>query len=130
MTPIPDGYHTVTPYLVVSDPAALIDFVVQAFGASERTRMAGPDGSIMHAEVIIGDSVIMLGGTSDKVGVFPGVIHLYLDDVDAYYRRALEAGATPLRAPADQAYGDRSAGVNDEWANQWWIAAPIAPPAG
>ena len=130
MPPIPNGYHTITPYLVVTEPAALIDFIVQAFGGRERMRMAGPDGRITHAEVTIGDSVLMLGGASDAVAVFPGMIHLYLDDVDAFYRRAIEAGATSLREPADQAYGDRSAGVTDKWANQWWIAAPIASPAG
>ena len=120
--PIPEGYHTVTPYLVVPSAAKLIDFMKLAFGADEIQRHAQPDGTILHAEVRIGDSVIMLGDASVKFKPMPTMIHLYVDDTDATYRRALQAGASSVREPADQFYGDRSAGVKDNFGNQWWIA--------
>jgi uncharacterized glyoxalase superfamily protein PhnB len=119
---IPEGYHTVTPYLVVPDVACLIDFLVQAFGAKETHRMSRPDGSIGHAEVKIGDSAVMMGQSNDQWKPMPGSIYLYVDDTDATYRRALEAGATSLMEPADQFYGDRNAGVQDPTGNMWWIA--------
>jgi uncharacterized glyoxalase superfamily protein PhnB len=122
--PIPKGYHTVTPYLVVEGTAKLIDFVKQAFGAKETFRSTRPDGAIMHAEVKIGDSVIMMGDAQEGKQM-PGMIHLYVEDADATYRRALEAGATSLREPADQFYGDRSAGVKDPLGNHWWVATHI-----
>lgn len=126
MSDVPEGYHTVTPYLVVKGVPRLIDFVERAFGARERQRMLRPDGSISHAEVELGDSVIMLGEAQSEAGTMPGMIHLYLGDVDGAYRRALDTGATSLREPADQPYGDRMAGVKDDFGNQWWIAKPIA----
>jgi len=123
--PIPDGYHTVTPYLVVSDVAGLIDFLEQVFGASETERMERPDGSIMHAEVRIGDSVVMMGEASDEFAPMPGMLHIYLEDVDDAYGRALAAGATSLREPTDEFYGDRAAGVQDAFGNQWWMATHV-----
>jgi len=123
--PIPEGYHTVTPYLVVEGAAKLIDFVKAALGAEERMRMAQPDGTIMHAEVAIGDSVIMLADAGGENQPMPAMIHLYVEDADAAYQRALQAGAISLREPADQFYGDRSAGVRDAFGNQWWLATHI-----
>jgi len=124
--PIPDGYHTVTPYLVVQGAAKVIDFMREAFEAEETFRMAQPDGTIGHAEVRIGDSVVMLGDASGAENPpMPGMIHLYVNDADAVYERALRAGATSLREPADQFYGDRSAGVKDVAGNHWWIATHI-----
>jgi PhnB protein len=123
--PIPDGYHTVTPYLTITGVAAIMDFVKEAFGATERGRMMRPDGTVMHAEVLIGDSVIMLGEASGEWQPMPASLHLYLPDVDAVYERALQAGATSLRPPADQFYGDRSAGVRDTAGNSWWIATRV-----
>jgi len=124
--PIPDGYHTVTPYLVLEGAAKFIDFAKQAFGAEETFRMAGPDGKIGHAELKIGDSMIMLGDAPGaQSGPMPGMLHLYVPDADASYKRALQAGATSLREPADQFYGDRSAGVKDAFGNQWWLATHI-----
>jgi PhnB protein len=120
--PIPDGYHTVTPYLVVKGAAELIEFMKHAFGAEEIMRHATPEGGIMHAEVQIGDSRIMLGEACGEFRPMPAMIHLYVNDADAVYRAALGAGGTSLREPADQFYGDRSAGVKDAWGNQWWIA--------
>jgi PhnB protein len=120
--PKPDGYHSVTPYLVVPGVAKLIDFLKQAFDATEIERMAKPDGSIMHAEVRIGDSVVMMGEAGGKFQPMPAMVYLYVDDTDASYRRALQAGATSVMEPADQFYGDRNAGVRDPSGNMWWIA--------
>ena len=120
---IPEGYHSVTPYLGVKGVARLIEFLKQAFGAQEVFRpMTRPDGTIMHAEMKIGDSIVMMGEPMGQFGPMPGSIHLYVEDVDATYRRALEAGATSLMEPADQFYGDRQGGVADPVGNHWWIA--------
>lgn len=123
--PIPDGYHSVTPYLIVQGASGLIDFMKQAFDAEESVRMERPDGTIMHAEVRIGDSVVMLSDAGGESTPMPGMLHLYVNDADATYRRALTAGATSLQEPEDQFYGDRSAGVKDQFGNQWWIATHI-----
>ena len=120
--PIPDGYHTVTPYLVVRDVPRLMEFLRQAFGATELIRAPRPDGSIMHAEVAIGDSRVMMGEPPASSPPMPGCVHLYVVDTDALYHLALQAGATSLREPTDQFYGDRMAGVQDPVGNQWWIA--------
>ena len=121
--PIPDGFHTVTPYLVVQGVATLLDFLQQAFDAHVLFNpMMRPDGGIGHAEVKIGDSIIMMGEPMGDMQPMPGSIYLYVQDTDAVYQRALQAGATSLHAPADQFYGDRSAGVKDPVGNQWWIA--------
>ena len=120
---IPDGYHSVTPYLVVQKAGTLLDFLKQAFDAQELfPPMTRPDGTIMHAEVRIGDSVVMLGEPGDEVTPMPGSIYLYVNNTDAVYTRALQAGATSLMEPADQFYGDRNAGVQDPVGNRWWIA--------
>jgi PhnB protein len=123
--PIPDGYHTVTPYLIVDDADGVISFLREAFGAEELMRMNMPDGSVMHAELQLGDSKLMLGGASERWPAHPSVLHLYLEDVDAAYHRALAAGATSVMEPADQFYGDRQAGVRDLAGNQWWIATHV-----
>jgi uncharacterized glyoxalase superfamily protein PhnB len=123
VNPIPDGFHTVTPYLVVEGAAQFIDFLKQAFEASVEIHMALPDGSIMHAEARIGDSVIMVGqAMGDEHPPRPGTIYLYVDDADATYQRALRAGATSTEEPADQFWGDRMGGVKDPSGTQWWIA--------
>jgi PhnB protein len=120
---IPDGFHTVTPYLVVHGVATLLDFLQRAFDAQPLlSPMVRADGSIGHAEVKIGDSVVMMGEPMGDMRPMPGSIYLYVNDTDAVYRRALQAGATSLMEPADQFYGDRSAGVQDVVGNQWWIA--------
>ncbi len=128
--PIPEGYHSVTPYLVVQGAAQLIDFLKQAFDAKESERMAQPDGTIAHAEVRIGDSVVMLAdvpGTdaAAHTGPMPAMIHLYVPDADAAYKRALSAGADSLEEPSDQFYGDRRAGVRDRFGNMWYIATHV-----
>jgi PhnB protein len=122
---VPEGYHTVTPYLVVNNVAELIEFLKRTFGAEERELLSKPDGGIMHAEVMIGDSVVMMGEPSDESEVIPALLYLYVDDCDAVYERALEAGATSLREPEDQFYGDRSAAVDDAFGNHWWLATHV-----
>jgi PhnB protein len=123
--PIPDGYHTVTPYLIVEGAAALIDFVKAAFGAEEIFRMPGKDGTVGHAEVRIGDSMIMLADAQAEHPARPTMLALYVKDVDATYQRAIAAGATSIREPADQFYGDRSGGVQDASGMHWWISTHI-----
>jgi PhnB protein len=125
VTPIPKGYHTVTPYLVVQGVPKLIDFLKQAFDAQEIMRMPRPDGTIMHAEVRVGDSAVMMGEARGEFKPMPGSLYLYVDDTDATYQRALQAGATSLMEPANQFYGDRHAGVADPVGNHWWIATHI-----
>ena len=120
--PIPDGYHSVTPYLSVPGVGKLLDFLQQAFEAQELHRMPRPNGTIMHAEVRIGDSRVMMGEPMGDAQPMFGSLYLYVHDVDAVYKRALQAGATSTSEPADQFYGDRSAGIKDPVGNQWWIA--------
>ncbi len=119
--PVPEGYQTVTPYLTVKGATQLIDFLKRAFGAEETFRMG--DDRVAHAEVRIGDSMLMLGDAPEEP--MPAMIHLYLPDVDAVYQRALKAGATSIREPENMFYGDRSAGVKDAFGNQWWIATHV-----
>ena len=122
--PIPKGFGTVTPFLTVTDAAKLIDFLQQSFAAQVHFRMDAPNGSVRHAEVKIGDSMLMIGQVAAGQEM-RSMLHLYVPDTDALYRSALAAGATSIREPADQFYGDRSAGVRDLWGNQWWIATHI-----
>jgi len=120
--PIPDGYHSVTPILMVDRAAQLIDLLKQALGAKEKERFTNPTGKIAHAEVTIGDSVVQL---SDAMGEWEPIqvpLLVYVPDADAAYERALKAGATSVREPMDAFYGDRTAGVKDAFGNTWWIA--------
>jgi PhnB protein len=120
--PIPKGYRTITPYIVVQQAAELIDFVKGAFAGEETFRSIGPAGGI-HCEVQVGDSKMMIGGGGQWKGTpMPTSIHLYVKDADAVYRRALAAGATSLHEPVDQFYGDREASVRDVGGNHWYIA--------
>ena len=119
--PIPDGYHSLTPYLVVQGAAKLIDFVKRAYGAAETLRMPGPGGMIMHAEVKIGDSILMVTDAAREASM-PGSIYLYASDVDAAYKNALQAGASSLMEPTNMFWGDRFARVKDPFGNIWSIA--------
>ena len=123
--PIPQGYHSVTPYLAVQGVPKLMTFLKHAFDAEERERMTAPDGRVSHAEMKIGDSIVMMGEPTGDSKSMPGMIYLYLEDTDAAYKRALDAGATSLRAPSDMFYGDRNAAVTDPVGNQWWIATRV-----
>jgi PhnB protein len=123
--PIPEGFRTVTPYLLVNGVAPLIDFLKAALGAVEVHRMAAPDGAVMHAEIRIGDSMVMLGDPKGRHAPMPACIHLYVPDADALYRQAIAAGGKSLIEPKDQFYGDRMAGITDPAGNQWWMATHI-----
>lgn len=119
----PPGLHSIIPYLVVPGTALeLVEFLTRAFGGVERFRSAKPDGKIMHAEVQIGDSMIELGDATGPWGPLQFSLHLYVEDADEVYHRAIAAGARSLYAPMDQPYGDREAGVEDPFGNQWFIA--------
>ena len=119
---IPAGMRSVNPYLIVSGASKLIDFMRQAFDAEEIMRAPTPDGSLMHAEVRIGDSVVELGDAGDRFPAMAAALHLYVPDADAVYARAMEAGATSLFEPSDREYGDREAGIKDPGGNHWYIA--------
>lgn len=123
--PIPIGFHTTNVYLIVNDAAKQIAFLEAAFAAKELHRSTLPDGNIIHAEVTIGDSTIMLGQASQQYPPRPSTTYLYVDDVDGTFHRALEAGGKSLVEPKDQFYGDRSGGVEDPSGNYWWIATHI-----
>lgn len=123
--PIPDGYHTITPYLLVENLIDYLDFLVKAFGATNVMATKMPNGTITHADLVIGDSHLMLGKANDDWKPNPTMLYLYVPDTDATYQQALQAGATSLMEPADQHYGDRNAGVIDFSGNQWWIATHV-----
>jgi PhnB protein len=121
--PIADGYHSITPYLVVPNAPKTIAFLKQAFGATTLFEpMKRPDGSIGHAELKIGDSPLMLSEASEQCPATQAMIHLYVPDVDATYKKALAASATSVMEVADQFYGDRSGGVKDPAGNSWYVA--------
>jgi uncharacterized glyoxalase superfamily protein PhnB len=128
--PIPEGYHTLTPYLVVRDAARAIDFYKRAFGATEKERMVGPDGKVMHAELRIGNSVFMLSdefpGTKcqspQALGGTSGGLFIYVEDVDSAFRRAVDAGAAVEMPVADMFWGDRYGKLADPFGHQWSLA--------
>ena len=121
----PQTYRTVTPYLLVAKAEAELTFLKAAFGADERGVSRGEDGSIRHAEMTIGDSLVMMGQASDQWRPRDGAFYLWVDDVDDTYRRALAAGASSESEPEDKPYGHRNAGVIDPNGLTWWIAAPV-----
>ena len=131
--PIPDGYHSVQAYLIQRNCAAAIDFYKTALGAKERLRMQGPDETIGHAELEIGDSCVMMADENPKIGAFsaehyggsPVGLMIYVEDCDAVYKSAIAAGAKSEREPADQFYGDRMSGVIDPFGFRWYIATHI-----
>lgn len=131
--PIPEGYRTLTPYIAVDDAAKAIEFYERAFGAKERSRMPGPDGKIAHAEVVIGDSVVMLSDPFPQATVKPpsqvggttAGLFMYVQDVDAAYRRAVEAGATETMPPENMFWGDRFGTVTDPFGHAWQIATHV-----
>jgi PhnB protein len=133
VNPIPEGYPRVMPYLHVSGGAEAIDFYTKVLGASERMRMPGPDGKIGHAELELGDSIIMLADEAEEVGALaprtvggtPVTIHTYVEDVDTTFRAALDAGATSVRDPEDQFYGDRNGTFEDPFGHRWSIATHV-----
>ena len=122
VNPVPEGHHTITPYILVEDPAKFLDFVVDAFSAEVTERVELPDGSVMHGQFKIGDSMVMTGAARDEWPALPTFLHLYVPDADALYTQAMKAGAESLQDPKDEFYGDRTSGVKDPFGNLWWIA--------
>jgi len=123
--PIPAGYHTITPFLIVNNGVRMIDFLQRAFGAVIRDRVDAPDGSLAHAELKIGNSMIMMGQGGGEWQPLPCMLYLYVPDCDAVFRSAVEAGGTPLQEPSTQFYGDRNARIKDPSGNQWCIATHV-----
>ncbi|MEA2474192.1 MAG: PhnB protein [Thermoleophilaceae bacterium] len=131
--PIPDGYPQVTPYLIVDGADAAIRFYSEAFGATERMRMGGPDGKVGHAELDIGDGLVMLADEHPEsnaqgprtIGGTPVLISLYVEDVDAVFKAALDAGATEKRPLENQFYGDRTAAIEDPFGHHWHLATHV-----
>lgn len=123
--PIPEGYRSVTPYLTVEGVARLLDFLKAAFGAKVTVEMPSPDGKVMHAEVKIGDSMVMMGEAGGDHKPMPGSIYLYVPDTDATYKKAIAAGGKSIAEPTDQFYGDRNATVKDPSGNLWYIATHV-----
>jgi PhnB protein len=125
MASIPEGYSTVTPWVISPDTARLIDFTRDAFGAEELARLPGADGGIGHAEVRIGDSVVMMFDSRPGWPVTPAFLRLYVADADATYKRALAAGATRVTEVTELFFGDRVGRVRDPLGNIWWIQAHV-----
>ncbi len=128
--PIPDGHRTVTPYLAIKNAAKALEFYKRAFGAVESYTLMMPDGRVGHAEIRLGDSLIMLsdefpeygGKAPESLGGSPVSLHLYVEDVDAFVKRALDAGAKERKPVMDQFYGDRSGQLEDPFGHLWWVA--------
>jgi PhnB protein len=128
--PIPDGHRTVTPYLAIKNAAKALDFYKRAFGAVESYKLTMPDGRVGHAEIRLGDSLIMLadefpeygGKAPDTLGGSPVSLHLYVEDVDAFVKKAVAAGAKESKPVVDQFYGDRSGQLEDPFGHLWWVA--------
>lgn len=137
--PIPDGYHTVTPYLIMKNAANALEFYKKAFGATELFRMPGPDGRVMHAEIQVGDSRIMLADecpemnarSPQSLGGSPVSLLLYVQNVDSFFNQAVSAGAKVDRPIKDQFYGDRSGSLSDPFGHAWHVATHVedVPPA-
>jgi PhnB protein len=131
--PIPEGYHNVTPYLFVRSAASAIDFYKNVFAATEIVRMAGANGKIMHAEVKIGDSIVMLADENPQTGVmspqtiggFSVGLHVYVENVDAVIQKAVDSGAKLLRPIKNQFYGDRSGSLLDPFGHMWSVATHV-----
>lgn len=126
INPVPEGRPGISPYLIVPDGERILAFLQEAFGAEVLEQHHEPDGRLTHAEVRIGDSVVMIGQSTAEWTGFKAMIHVYVPDVDAVVTRALAAGGRSVREVATQDYGDRTGGVEDPAGNQWWIASRVA----
>ena len=123
----PEGYSTVTPYIIVAEADRFIEFVKSCFDAEELERNTRPDGSIQHAACRIGDAIIEIGGgTNQDFPPMRNALHVFVKDADEVYNRALRAGARSLYEPQDHDYGERSGGVEDPFGNHWYIATNIS----
>ncbi len=132
---IPEGYSFVQPYLIFVSAREAMDYYAKIFGAKEKLCMKSPEGRVVHAEITIGDSVVMLADENPEMNAYgpahyggsPVSLMVYVEDCDETYAEALGAGATSLRVPTDQPYGDRMAGILDPFGYKWWVAQSIAP---
>ncbi len=128
--PIPEGFHSITPHIVCKNAGKALEFYIKAFGAKEHFKMPGPDGSIMHAEFQVGDSIVMMAEempamqakSPTTLGGSPVTLHIYCDDTDAMYKQAVAAGANGVMEPSDAFWGDRYARVDDPFGHSWAIA--------
>lgn len=123
--PIPEGYHTVTPYILADGAAALIDFLARALGAVEVSRSSSAAGAVLNAELRIGDSMVMIADARAEWPPTAVMLYVYVENVDRAYERAIAAGGVSLMAPTDQFYGDRNAAVVDPAGNSWWLATHV-----
>ena len=119
---VPEGYRSLSPYLLVEDAEGLLAFVSTVFGTEVRRRMTGEAGGL-HAEIELGDSVLMVGAGGGMS--FPAMLHVYVEDSDTVYERALAAGATSVAEPHDASFGDHRSAFEDAWGNQWWVATRV-----
>ncbi len=122
---IPDGYHTVTPAIIVDGAADVISFAEEVLNAKVATKMENPDGTIGHAEVKIGDSIVFVANPMMGSAPAPGWLYVYVDDVNSVYRKAMAAGAKSVEEPSDKFYGDRTAAFTDRAGNHWGIATHV-----
>src|SRR5229473_2763664 len=122
---LPEGYHSVNSFLIVEGAPKLIQFLKQTFDAKVEESVNRPDGRIAHAELTVGNSIIMMSDATPKYVATASHLYVYLENVDLTFKRALEAGASSIQEPADQFYGDRTAGVKDPTGNYWWIAQHV-----
>lgn len=122
---IPDGYRTITPYLLVDGVGSYIEFLKNGLGAEEVDRSETPNGTVIHAAVRIGDSMVMMGQAPPDGKPTSAMLYMYVQDVDAVYEQALAAGGKSIREPRDEFYGDRTGGVADPAGNQWWVATHL-----
>lgn len=123
--PIPEGYHSVTPYLMVKGAAEMIEFTKKVFGAKEIYSTMYENGTVRHAEILVGDSYLMLSEATEQHPASSVMLYVYVNNVDETYKKAIDAGAKSIREPLNEFYGDRSAGVSDGSGIQWWIATHV-----
>lgn len=122
---LPAGHRRLIPYFLVPDADAFIHFLKAVFGAEDKEMHRDDEGRVMHAEVTIGDGLLMLGQGTDQWKASPSMNYLYVADTDATHKAALAAGCTELYAPRDERYGVRASGLRDKWGNTWWLAQPL-----
>jgi PhnB protein len=122
---VPEGFHTVSPYLIADNASGLIEFMKKAFEGEVTFILKDENKRVVHSTVKIGDSSIMISDTMDGMEAQTSMLFLYVDDVDAFYKKAIQAKATAVREPLDEFYGDRAGCVKDEWGNHWWVATHI-----
>jgi uncharacterized glyoxalase superfamily protein PhnB len=119
--PIPQGFHSITPFISVNNAEKVVEFL-HKLGAEEKYAFRGPDGELWHCQMQFGDSMIMIGDPMDKHPSMPSMLYIYVPDADALYKKAVQAGGVSVQEPTDQFYGDRSGGVTDPCGNVWWFA--------